>query len=148
MTFRVKGKEALSYVINKVNNVNIFEKNIYDSTNKTTFNNEDELEKAYINNIYQTILDIKRNKNLSDILNNIKKGNLQFKHPELNSLLLEEKEQDNFIIKPFEIEEGVLQCKCGSRKVFSYQKQSRGGDESSSTYAECTSCKSKWVYSG
>ena len=57
-------------------------------------------------------------------------------------------EQDNFLIKPLEIEEGVLECKCGSKRVFSYQKQCRGGDESSTTFAECVACKSKWIYSG
>ena len=57
-------------------------------------------------------------------------------------------EQDNFLIKPLEIEEGVLECKCGSKRVFSYQKQCRGGDESSTTFAECVACKAKWIYSG
>ena len=63
-------------------------------------------------------------------------------------MINEEIEQDNFIIKPFEIEEGVLQCKCGSKRVYSYSKQSRSADEPMSTYAQCMSCKSKWVYSG
>jgi len=65
-----------------------------------------------------------------------------------NDLIDKEIEQDNFLIKPIEIEEGVLECKCGSKRVFSYQKQCRGGDESSTTFAECVACKSKWIYSG
>ena len=65
-----------------------------------------------------------------------------------NDLMNEEIEQDNFIENPFEIEEGVLECKCGSKRVFSYQKQSRSADEPMSTYATCVACKNKWIYSG
>ena len=57
-------------------------------------------------------------------------------------------EQNNFIETPFEIEEGVLECDCGSKRVFSYQKQSRSADEPMSTYATCMACKKQWVYSG
>lgn len=59
-----------------------------------------------------------------------------------------EEEQDKFIIQPFEIVEGITQCKCGSKKVFSYSKQTRGGDEATSTFNECAKCKSKWMYNG
>ena len=148
MSFRVKAKEALKCVMARENNINIFEKNIYDVTEKKLKDNED-LETVYFKNVFQIVMDIKENKDkLGDILKNIKEGKLHFNHTHLETLIYEEREQDNFIITPFEIEEGVLQCKCGSKRVFSYQKQSRGGDESSSTYAECTSCKAKWVYSG
>ena len=148
MSFRDKAKDALKCVITRENNINIFEKNIYDVTEKNLKEDED-LECVYLKNVFQVIMDVKANKDkLSDILKNVKDGKLHFNHSHLQNLIYEEREQDNFIITPFEIEEGVLQCKCGSKKVFSYQKQSRGGDESSSTYAECTSCKAKWVYSG
>ena len=73
---------------------------------------------------------------------------MNWDHDFFNELKLEETEQDNFLIKPFEIEEGVLECKCGSKRVYSYSKQSRSADEPCSTYAQCMSCKSKWVYSG
>ena len=148
MSFRTKAKDALKCVMARENNINIFEKNIYDVTEKNLKGNED-MESVYLKNVFQVIMDIKANKHkLGDILKNIKDNKVHFKHTHLENFIYEEKEQDNFIITPFEIEEGVLQCKCGSKKVFSYQKQSRGGDESSSTYAECTSCKAKWVYSG
>jgi DNA-directed RNA polymerase subunit M/transcription elongation factor TFIIS len=58
------------------------------------------------------------------------------------------KEQDDFLIKPFEVEEGVLECKCGSRRVLSYSKQCRSSDEPMTTFATCMKCKSSWSYSG
>ena len=58
------------------------------------------------------------------------------------------KEQDDFIVKPFAVEEGVLECKCGSKRVFSYSKQVRSADEPMTTFASCMSCKKKWTYSG
>ena len=58
-------------------------------------------------------------------------------------------EEDDFLENPFTVEAGALTCtKCGSNKVFSYSKQTRAGDESTSTFACCTICRNKWVYSG
>ena len=58
-------------------------------------------------------------------------------------------ERDEFLVRPFEVEEGVLECpKCFGKKTFSYQKQSRGADEMTSTYAQCMKCMYKWVNSG
>jgi DNA-directed RNA polymerase subunit M/transcription elongation factor TFIIS len=57
-------------------------------------------------------------------------------------------EQDDFIENPFEIEEGVIECRCGSKRVFSFSKQTRSADEPMTTYAECVQCGSKWTYSG
>ena len=62
-------------------------------------------------------------------------------------------EQNEFICNPFEVEEGVFQCKaidpktgkiCGSRRVFSYAKQDRSCDEGTSVYCQCVACKAKW----
>ena len=57
-------------------------------------------------------------------------------------------ELDEFLVNPFEVEEGVLECACGSRKTFSYQKQTRAADESATTFAQCVTCGKRWTYSG
>jgi DNA-directed RNA polymerase subunit M/transcription elongation factor TFIIS len=42
-------------------------------------------------------------------------------------------------------EEGVIQCgKCKGYKVYSYNKQTRSGDEALTTFAFCSTCSSKW----
>lgn len=138
--FRIKGKNALQQVLNKEQNVKVFENYVNELASGD--------EKLYCIIIYQIINDISKGISLSEILKSIKEPKINFKHDSNIDMINEEIEQDNFIIKPFEIEEGVLECKCGSKRVYSYSKQSRSADEPMSTYAQCMSCKSKWVYSG
>jgi DNA-directed RNA polymerase subunit M/transcription elongation factor TFIIS len=147
--YRDKGKAVLKTVFNKEQNVNIFEKNIYDITLKNLKKYED-IEQVYLYNIFQIINEVKtvKNINLQSLLKTIKDGKLYWKHDFFKDMIEKEVEQDNFLIKPFEIEEGVLECKCGSKRVFSYSKQSRSADEPMSTYATCVACNAKWVYSG
>jgi DNA-directed RNA polymerase subunit M/transcription elongation factor TFIIS len=58
-------------------------------------------------------------------------------------------EENSFIANPIEIEEGVLECgRCGSKKTFSYSKQTRGADEPMTTFATCVECDNEWTYSG
>lgn len=136
--YRDTGKEALKLFLNKEQNINTFEKYIYDLSD----------EDHYKLNIYQTIFDINSGNKLADILKKIKEEKIGFKHDSFVDYIFEEEEQNNFLIKPFEIEEGVLECKCGSKRVYSYSKQSRSADEPMTTYAECMSCRKKWTYSG
>ncbi len=85
---------------------------------------------------------------LTDLLRLIKTDALLWNSPELESYRHKEVEQDTFIENPFEVEEGVLECKCGSKRVFSFQKQTKSSDEPMTTFAQCAKCGSKWKYSG
>ena len=136
---RTKGKDALKTVLKQEQNVNVIEKYVYD------MNNENE---SYYATIYEVINDIKKGMPLSDILKSIKKKDIMWAHHTLKEYIYEENEQNNFIITPFQIEEGIAECKCGSKRVFSYQKQSRSCDEPSTSFYECVACKNKWCYSG
>ena len=144
---RLKGKNALKIIFNKEQNISIFEKNIYNTSLKNLKKHE-KVEDVYLFNIYQFINDYKKDSNIQKLLKEIKEERIHWKNKYFDVLTDRETEQDNFLIKPIEIEEGVLECKCGSKRVFSYQKQCRGGDESSTTFAECVACKTKWQYSG
>ena len=56
-----------------------------------------------------------------------------------------QQEEDDFIGKPPEVEEGVLECfQCGSKKTVSYTLQVAAGDESTSVWAACVKCGNKW----
>lgn len=56
-----------------------------------------------------------------------------------------QREQDDYVFKPFEVEEGVVQCfKCKSFKVFSIAVQTRAADEAITTISQCTECNNKW----
>ena len=145
--FRNKGLLALNNILKNKQNIDIIEKNIYGII-KINLSEYDDIERLYLYSIYQIINDISKGSKLKDILSIIKNNKLDWNHSFFQDIKNDEIDEDNFIIKPFEIEEGVLTCNCGSKRVFSYQAQSRGADETSSTYAQCMVCKKKWVYSG
>jgi DNA-directed RNA polymerase subunit M/transcription elongation factor TFIIS len=146
---RNKSKECLRTIFNKEQNVSIFEKNIYEISLKNLRKYED-LEQVYLSNVYDIVNTISKNPdiNLQKLLKTIKDGKLYWKSDFYKDMIDREIEQDNFLIKPFEIEEGVLECKCGSKRVYSYSKQSRSADEPMTTYATCMACKSQWTYAG
>jgi DNA-directed RNA polymerase subunit M/transcription elongation factor TFIIS len=157
---REVGLEVLSTVLKSENNVKIIEKyvnlNIVNKFEKAEENNQDinELrEEKYIEDynalIYEIVGDIVSGVNLKEMLNNLKTGIIGWKHPVFNDIRMKIEEHDEFIMNPFEVEEGALTCaKCGCNKTYSYSKQTRSADEPMSTFAQCLNCKAKWVYSG
>lgn len=156
MDYRSLGKEALKTVLNQDQNIRIIEKNIYITSVKTAKDKEN-IEKTYKDNIYQTIYDISNNKKLKDILDCIKNQKVGWQHPTFKDMKNRIEEQNNFIKNPFEVVEGVQQCKainkstgkvCNSKRVFYYSKQERGSDEPMTTYNTCCACGAKWKYSG
>ena len=147
MDYREKGKECLSIILKNQQNINIFDKNVYEIACEN-YDDEELIKENYLYNIYEIISYLKKGNKLKDIIFSVKNNNLGWKNNFYDEIIKDEVEQDNFIENPFEIEEGVLECECGSKRVFSYQKQSRSADEPMSTYATCVSCKNKWVYSG
>ncbi len=98
--------------------------------------------------LYQVVGDVINGKCTDEIIEGLSKEYTGWKHKSFDSMKMRQDEQDEFIQNPFEVEEGVLECRCGSKRVYSYQKQTRGSDEPSTTFAECVACKSKWQYSG
>lgn len=97
-------------------------------------------DEEYKRNLYQALYDSKSKK-------------FGWKHSNFTEITNKILEQNEFIKNPFEVEEGVFQCKaidpktgkiCGSRRVFSYAKQDRSCDEGTSVYCQCVACKAKW----
>jgi DNA-directed RNA polymerase subunit M/transcription elongation factor TFIIS len=79
----------------------------------------------------------------------IKAGKIGWLHPILENDIMDVDEMRDYMQSPLEVEEGVIECgKCKSKRVFSYQKQTRGCDESSTTFAQCAKCGKQWTYSG
>ena len=136
---RQNGKEALATVLNVPDNIKIIEKYVYEKS-KT--------ESEYKRNLYQAIGDIINKKKLKHILDDVKQNRIGWQHPSFDFAKSQIDEQDDFIQNPFQVEEGVIDCRCGSKRVFSYSKQSRSADEPMTTYAHCVECNSKWQYSG
>jgi len=79
----------------------------------------------------------------------IKQGKLGWDHASFGDVKQSQQEQDDYILNPFEAEEGVVECKkCGSSKVYSLSVQTRAADEPMTTMAQCTICKTRWSYNG
>jgi len=98
--------------------------------------NEDLISNKWCNNKEGYIQDI------------IKQKKLGWFHKQYSVYLNQQQEQDDYIKKPYEVEEGVIQCKCGSSRVFSMPVQTRSADEPTTTFAQCTNCKAKWSQNG
>jgi DNA-directed RNA polymerase subunit M/transcription elongation factor TFIIS len=140
---RSKGKLSLKTVLNQDTNIKVVEKYIHKKSVKS-----EDYDDTYRKILYQTVGDILNGKDLKKIINDIKKGMIGWNHPTFTDIRNRIDEHDEFIINPFEVEEGVTTCHCGSGRVFTYQKQTRGADEPMTTFAKCVKCKAQWTYSG
>ena len=134
---RKKGIECLKLLLNNKKNINIFENVIYKLSDKDP--------DKYMNITMEVCNDIENKKSLRKILSKLKKGKVLFQRDEFIDIKNLLDEQDEFIVNPFEIEEGVLQCnKCDSKKTFSYTLQTRSSDEATTVFACCAQCGAKW----
>lgn len=133
---REQGINTLSSVLSIQKNVEIIEKNIYEIS--------DDDQNTYTSIVYQVVCDIESKIKLSVILDNLKKNKYNWDHDCFKEMILEEEEQDEFITNPFEVVEGIIQCNCGSKRVYSYSKQTRSNDEAATTFSQCLLCKQKW----
>ena len=103
----------------------------------------------YKYNIYQISCDILHDMSLDTIITNIRNGAIGWNHNMFFEISQKLNEQDDFILNPFEVAEGVLQCtRCGGSRTLSYSRQVRSCDEGTSVYASCMECKNSWVHSG
>lgn len=146
--------KVFSRYLKKDNNVTILEDCIYKYCLKKYNKN---IEKHYRNIIFQVTNDLHQKIELTDIISSIKKDKIGWNHSVFKDIQNKLDEQDNFIENPFEVEEGVQQCKaynkktgkvCNSKRVIYYQRQERGADEPMTTYNTCYSCGTSWKYSG
>ena len=139
-------KKCLKTFINVDKNIDIIEKNIYKNVINSTdkFEKEIDIECIYKEIIYQIIGDFMSKKNIKDILQSIKDNKIGWEHACFENIKFRQKEQDDFIINPFEVVEGVTNCHCGSKRVFTYQAQVRSCDEPMTTFVSCLNCGQRW----
>ena len=133
---RAKGKECLGKYLSIKKNVQILEKNIHENCE-----NDDD----YMNNIMEVCLKIKKRIKLKDILQNIKNKQLGWNDDSFRHCREKQEEEINYITNPFEVEEGIIDCSCGSSRTISYAKQTRGSDEATSVIVTCIECKKTWM---
>ena len=142
MEMRQKGKSTLSVCIKKEKNRNIVEKQILTMCllKKCAC-----IEESYKQLIISVYMRLKNGEEIKTILKDIKNGLVLWEHPDMEMYRHKLEEQDDFLENPFEIEDGVIECnKCGSKRTYSYTKQTRSGDEATTVFSVCAKCGAKW----
>ena len=138
MEYRINGLNCL--ILSDKKNSKKYEKVIYQ-------NSDNEID--YKHKILSVIKYINNNMCCNDIIKLIQNNQLGFNSNSYNQQRNNIEEHDHFIINPFTIEEGVVECgKCGCKKTYSYAKQIRGGDEGTSIFSICSKCQHQWVSGG
>lgn len=77
---------------------------------------------------------------LREVVRNLTEGRVGWKHPVFEDMSRAVRQYDEFLTNPPEVQEGVIECACGSRRTFSFSKQTRRADESATVFVRCSAC--------
>lgn len=78
---------------------------------------------------------------LEDLFQSIKMKQIGYYHSNFEKIRKCLEEEQNFIENPPVVEEGVIECgKCKSKRTFSFNKQTRSGDEAVTVFVRCADC--------
>lgn len=92
--------------------------------------------------LYEILTEYHCNTNIENVLDIIINKKLEWNHPMFENLKFIQKENDDYLLNPPEVEEGVIECrKCHSKKTFSFSKQTRRADESATVFVRCSNCQ-------
>lgn len=136
MNVREKGRNLLGDIFSNKNNIVLFEDLIYNK---------------YKTNYYDTIFQLSglvQDHSITECYDILKKEKINWNLEMFKENVEEEQIELDFIETPFEAVESIMTCKCGSKKVLTFNKQTRGGDEGTSVFCKCITCGSKWMESG
>ena len=99
----------------------------------------DEKEVEYM--VYEIVTEYLFTNNIQQVMEQIKKKELFWNHPNFYTIKKDFQEEDDFIQNPPLVEEGVIECtKCHSKRTFSFSKQTRRADESATVFIRCSNC--------
>lgn len=148
-TARLQGYTMLNAINKSEKFCKTMEKYIYRQTLKE--DEEDQLN-FYFRVIYQncgTLLKNLDQKDNTDVLKKVMNGCVGWNDECYDSIRVRIEEHDEYIVNPFEVVEGIVECpKCHNNKTWSNQKQLRGGDEAMTRLSKCVTCGHEWSFSG
>jgi len=134
--YRTRGLMLLGSVISSDSNVKKLERKVNDLC---------QMQDEYMLMMQEIANKRRSGMSCKDIMTRLKSGRYLETSEEYDVFRKKIDEHDAFLVKPFEVEEGVLECgKCNSNRTLSYTKQTRGGDESTTVFAVCYDCNNRW----
>lgn len=134
------GKKILGTVLKNSKNIDLFDKYISEKVGKDPT--------ACAECSYQ-IAGLLMTTEMKKVLGEVKEGKIGWDSTTYKEVAENLNEYDQYLKNPFEVAEGVSECKkCGSKKTWSIQKQTRSSDEPMTTFTRCVQCGHQWSYSG
>ena len=140
---RERAIQALGTVLKQGKNAQLFEKYIYDKV-------KGESADIYNWSVYQVLgFLLQSRERMRAVAEEIKEGRIGWRSPTYGDVISRLEEYDEYLAKPFEVVDGVVECgKCQSKKTWSVQKQTRSSDEPMTTFSRCVECGHQWTYAG
>lgn len=131
------GKKILGTVLKNSKNIDLFDKYISEKVEE----NDPET--------YYQVAGLLMTTEMKKVLGEVKEGKIGWESSTFKEVAENLNEYDQYLKNPFEVAEGVSECKkCGSKKTWSIQKQTRSSDEPMTTFTRCVQCGHQWSYSG
>ena len=132
--------EKFSDIIrDKSNRVKIY--NFLQNYTKEQITNESDYEELLYYIFYELHVEWNIFPSLKELFSTIKKKKFAYNHGNYDLVRREIQEEEDFIMNPPMVDEGVIQCKkCKSSRTISFNKQTRSGDEAVSVFVRCVDC--------
>lgn len=136
---REQGKNLLANIFKQNNNILLFEELIFDKANNNI--------SIYYDLIYQ-LSGLVNNYSIKECYNFIQNDNIGFNLDIFKDNIKNEQIEMEFIDNPFNVVDSILECKCGSKKVLTFAKQTKSCDEGESIFGKCLDCGKRWIEGG
>ena len=125
---------SLGSVMQNQDNVRLFRKHLL------SIGDDEEVRDA----LYEVVTCLQKGQKIKETYRQLVTGSVGFNGHVFKEQREKQMEEDEFITNPAEVEEGVHECECGSKKTISFSLQTSAGDESTAVWAQCVECSRKW----
>lgn len=140
---REDGKKFLSKLFQEhtIEKVERLEKCLY---NFCCRQNKDNFKRCYSFELYSVMSNVKSKKSFNDIKDYYLEDVNHFERGTFEKEAIEDNKKLKLITHVSEPVAGIHKCRCGCDKVYSYELQTRSGDEGMTVFLQCYSCGRKW----